>query len=242
MRNCLDCGLQLLQVCPLELSSEKMVKWQSIDYKTIGTIEEGNPRKASVLEYRKTLSCELIEYLKPKLRAFVLHNYIALWQDYQFREMFAPVPPSSLISCVDFFENYTLKVQNKIQSMYWHNDQITILVHTMYKLNPDWHAKNDESLLLKEFHYYVSNEKMHNSLFVPHCFMLNWDHVKSQGFMLENHIIWSKGRQFKSAKAWYFISRYLNLTSFAIMREGCQMVWNYFASGHGKGRWMAQVH
>ena len=237
MGNCVDCGLQLLRVCPLELSSEKMVKWKSIGYKTVGTTEEGNPRKASMLEYRETVPRELIEYLKPKLRAFVLHNYIASWQDYQFREMFGSVPPSTLISCVDFSENYTLKVQNEIQSMHWHNDQITILVHITYKLNPDWHAENDEPLLLKEFHYYVSDDKTHDSLFVQHCFMLNWDHVKSQGFMPENHIVWSDGcsGQFKSARAWYFISHYPNLTSSATMREGCQIVWNYFASGHGKG-------
>jgi hypothetical protein len=56
-----------------------MVKWKSIGYKIIGMTEEGNPQKASVLEYRETLPRELIEYLKPKLRAFVLHNYIASW-------------------------------------------------------------------------------------------------------------------------------------------------------------------
>jgi hypothetical protein len=151
--------------------------------------------------------------------------------------MFGSVPPSTLISYVDFFENYTLKVQNEIQSMHWHNDQITILVHITYRLNPDWHAENDEPLLLKEFHYYVSDDKTHDSLFVQHCFMLNWDDVKSQGFMPENHIVWSDGcsRQFKSARAWYFISHYPNLTSSTTMREGCQMVWNYFVLGHGKG-------
>jgi hypothetical protein len=144
--------------------------------------------------------------------------------------MFGSVPPSTLISCVDFSENYTLKVQNEIQSMHWHNNQITILVHITYRLNL-------EPLLLKEFHYYVSDDKTHDSLFVQHCFMLNWEHVKSQGFMPENHIVWFDGcsGQFKSARAWYFISSYPNLTSSATMREGCQMIWNYFASGHGKG-------
>jgi hypothetical protein len=50
-------------------------------------------------------------------------------------------------------------------------------------------------------------------------------------------VVWSEGcsGQFKSTRAWYFISSYPNLTSNAAFRDGCQMCWNYFASGHGKG-------
>ena len=56
--------------------------------------------------------------------------------------------------------------------------------------------------------------------------------------MPRNHIVWSDGcsGQFKSARAWYFISQYPNLISSDMMRDGCQMSWNYFASGHGKGK------
>ena len=48
--------------------------------------------------------------------------------------------------------------------------------------------------------------------------------------------MWSDGcsGQFKSARAWYFISRYPYLTTCDVLREGCQMSWNYFASRHGK--------
>jgi hypothetical protein len=121
--------------------------------------------------------------------------------------------------------------------MHWHNEQITILVHITYRLNSDWHVENEEPLLLKEIHYYVSDDRTDNSLFVQHCFMLNWDHVNSEGYVPQNHIVWSDGcsGQFKSARAWYFISRYPNLTSTAGFRDGCQLSWNYFGSGHGKG-------
>ena len=79
MGNCLDCSLQLLRVCPLELNFVKIIKWKSIGYKTVGTTEKGNPRKASMLDYHVTLPHELIENLKPKLGAFVLYNYITSW-------------------------------------------------------------------------------------------------------------------------------------------------------------------
>jgi hypothetical protein len=120
----------------------------------------------STLEYWETTPHEFVEYVKPKLTAFVLHNYVASWQDLQFKELFSSVPPNTLISCVDFSENYTLKIQNEIQSMHWHNEQVTILIHITYRENPDWSLENKEPLLLKEIHYYISDDQTHDSLFV----------------------------------------------------------------------------
>ena len=61
--------------------------------------------------------------------------------------------------------------------------------------------------------------------------------MRSQGFSPSNHIVWFDGcsSQFKSSRAWYFISRYPNLTSGVSLNSRCQMYWNYFGSGHGKG-------
>lgn len=118
MGNCADCGIELLRVCPLELASEKKMKWKTIGFKVVGTTDEGHPRKAATLEYRETVPREFHDHLKSKLMSFVLHNFVASWQDFQFRELFTSTPPNTLISCVDFSENYTLKIQNEIQSMH----------------------------------------------------------------------------------------------------------------------------
>jgi hypothetical protein len=77
MGTCADYGLELLKLCQLELGSDKLVKWKRIRYKVFGTTEDGVPRKAVTLEYQESPACELVEYLKPKLTAFVLHNYVA---------------------------------------------------------------------------------------------------------------------------------------------------------------------
>jgi hypothetical protein len=68
-----------------------------------------------MLEYREKTPRELIQYLKPKLQAFVLHNYVVSWLDFQFRELFTSILPDTLISCVDFSENYTLKFKTKFK-------------------------------------------------------------------------------------------------------------------------------
>lgn len=197
----------------------------------------GKPKKAIKIIYCETKPSDFIDYLKLKLPEFIVHNFIASWQDLQFKELFSSVPPGTIISCVDFSENYSMKIQNEIQSMHWRSQQVSILVHITFRLNPIWTLCGVEPYLLKEVHYYISDDKQHDSLFVQHAFMLHWGYLKSEGFEPANHIVWSDGcsGQFKSARAWYFISRFPSLTVSAKLPEGCQMCWNYFASGHGKG-------
>jgi hypothetical protein len=41
--------------------------------------------------------------------------------------------------------------------------------------------------------------------------------------------------QFKFARAWYFVIRYPSLIISDDLPNGCEMVWNSFITGHGKG-------
>jgi hypothetical protein len=36
-------------------------------------------------------------------------------------------------------------------------------------------------------------------------------------------------------RAWYFLSRYFHLTTSIGNTSGCSLIWNFFATGHGKG-------
>jgi hypothetical protein len=53
----------------------------------------------------------------------------------------------------------------------------------------------------------------------------------------KRHVVWSDScsAQFKAAKCWYHIACYYNYTVCEELPTGCQMTWNYFAPGHGKG-------
>jgi len=50
------------------------------------------------------------------------------------------------------------------------------------------------------------------------------------------HFVWSDGYngQFKFAKAWYFGAQYPSLTISNNLPNGCEMVWNFFATCHAK--------
>jgi hypothetical protein len=54
----------------------------------------------------------------------------------------------TIISHVVFAENYTFQVQNKIQSMYYHSYQLSILVHITYRVNLDYIEDGDEPRII----------------------------------------------------------------------------------------------
>lgn len=140
------------------------------------------------------------------------------------------VPAGVIVSHIDFAENYTFQIQNEIQSMYFFSESITILVHiTLHRGLAT--EDNDDGELIKHSHYYISDDKDHDSLFVQHCMMLHWEWMERMGFKPREHWVYSDGcaAQFKGAKSMYFVARYPGLTN------GCLMRWNFFGSGHGKG-------
>jgi hypothetical protein len=98
---------------------------------------------------------DYVKYLQPHLKSFVLHNYSACWQDVQFKQQLDQLPANAILTCVDFNENYTMKVQNEIQNMHWHNTQANILVVITYKYNPSYDPTLQKSKLFKEIHYFI---------------------------------------------------------------------------------------
>ena len=228
MGSCSQCGVDSLQLCPNEEANAAFkLKWRCFSYEVVGVNDDGEPRKRIQEVFMETSCVEFIDYLKPKLKEFVRHNFVARWQDVQCRVSMKELPADAILSHVDFAENYSFEIQNEIQSMHWHSSQIPILVHITYRLDP---LTNN---MVKESHFYVSDDKTHDTLFVQHCFLQHWEWLKLQGLTFQRHWVWSDGcaGQFKGARPMYFVSRYPGLTG------GCVMSWNFFGTGHGKGEW-----
>jgi hypothetical protein len=146
--------------------------------------------------------------MRPQLESFVLHNFLARWQDVQFKQLVETLPKGCVISCVNFSKNYTMRVQNEIQNIHCHNFQVSILVHICYMKLAQGQTSEDGSRVVKEVHYYVSDDIMHDTLFVQHAFMLHWHHLKHEGSFPKVHYVWNDGcnGQLKLARAWYFVS------------------------------------
>jgi hypothetical protein len=230
--NCVNCGVDFLPLCPIEEegSSSSLVKWKHFAMETI-TTKTGLQRKKLQLVYEETTSDKLVSYLKPKLKTFVRHNFVAKWEDEQFRTCLASFSDDTMVSVIDYVENYSFEVQNEVQSMHWHSYQVTILVHIMWVWNPHPDPNDESTKNIMTYHFYISDDKLHDSYFVQHCLQLHWDSVVESGFIPRNHWIWSDGcsGQFKSRIPWFFVARYPEVTG------GCNCTWSFFGSGHGKG-------
>lgn len=109
------------------------------------------------------------------------------------------------------------------------------MVHITYKksLNFDNTTPNQNPPILKEVHYYILDNKTHDSLFVQHALTLHWEFLKGKGCYHKEHIVWNDGcsTQFKSARAWYYVARYPQLTICEQRLEGME-----------RARLMMQVH
>lgn len=228
MGDCPHCGFQLLTFCPLELSSSNSftLKWKCFEYYQVGVdARTGKPKKRLKEAFKETAAHVFLSYMEKTVTTFITHNFKARWQDEQCQLMMKNVPEGVVVSHIDYAENYSFAIQNEVQSLYYFSTSVTILVHiTMWR-------EGDE--IMKQTHFYISDDKDHDSAFVQHCLLLHWDWLVDSGFSPGEHWVFSDGcsAQFKCATAMYFVARYPLLTG------GCMMRWNFFESAHGKGEW-----
>ena len=117
----------------------------------IGQNEDGCDRMTSKFEYKETTLAKLILYLKPHVQILVLHNYLAHWQDMEFKKELHLMLTGTMLTFVDFNENHSFKLEMEIQCMQWHNKQVTILVMITYRVNLSCDQCLPNSKLLKTF-------------------------------------------------------------------------------------------
>ena len=100
--------------------------------------------------------CDFILEFHGNIQQYIQHVDMAQWQDEQFRIWQDTFPLGTILSVVDFAENYTLQPQNQIQSQYYHSKQVSIMVHIMYRHGPN--SNEGKRVILKESHFYISDD------------------------------------------------------------------------------------
>ena len=104
--------------------------------------------------------CYFISEFHGKIQQYIQHVNMSRWQDEQFRICQDTFPLGTILSVVDFAENYTLQPQNEIQSQYYHSKQVSIMVHITYRHGQD---RNEEKrVILKGSHFYISDDRTHD--------------------------------------------------------------------------------
>jgi hypothetical protein len=58
-------------------------------------------------------------------------------------------------------------------------------MYITYHYNKDFDPVEPRSRILKDIHYYIYDEKEHDTFFVQHAFKLQWLFMKERGFFLK---------------------------------------------------------
>lgn len=168
MGDCSQCGVRKLTFCPDEIAEDsREVSVKVFMDVGIGQANAGgNEKKRKDLIVQRMKSATFISLFSAHLTSFIKHNFVFRWQAQQFKDCLLKFPSNVVVSVIDFAENYSFKIQNEIQSMHWWSTQVTILVHITY-------VRNAAGGVQKTLHFYISDDRQHDTLFVQHCFMLH---------------------------------------------------------------------
>jgi hypothetical protein len=117
-----------------------------------------------------------------------------------FRKLLATFPEGTVVSVIDFAKNYSFLIQNEIQSMHWYSDQVTILVHIVYRhaeQGVDGRKSTAENQdIVKELNFYISDDKDHGTVFVQHCMVdVHFEQLEEPKVTIQKHVVFSnRGR------------------------------------------------
>ena len=110
---------------------------------------------------------------------------------------------------VYFKENYIFEAQKEIQSEYYHSDQVSRFVHVIYRHAQqnvdDIESTNDNRHVIKEYHFYINDDRTHDTNYAQHCFDIIYGSLKIRGVVMNEHWIWSDGcaGQFKYSQSFF---------------------------------------
>lgn len=193
----------------LEKDAPAQVKWEiwKDEGKLIKATEEGT-------------SHDLAEYIATNTPQFLKHSYIKRSQAGSYQEQREKASSSSFnkksaLMQVDFSENFTCIAQDEIQSFHWVQPQVSLFTVSL------WYSGKQHPIVI------VSDNLDHSkNTIIPYIDKI----LKEIPNSIEEVKIWSDGpsSQFKN--------RYIAAGIDVLQRRyNKNIIWNYFATSHGKG-------
>ncbi|XP_041351558.1 uncharacterized protein LOC121370414 [Gigantopelta aegis] len=174
---------------------------------------------------RETTFEELIEATSDALGPFSLHLFNAKWQWQQYNVISGNVPPRTVVCCMDFAENYTVRPQDTPQGHHWTNTQCTIhpVVASYQCLSCDGGVVTDSIV-------FITSDQTHDYHAVQHFLAKSVELLQSENLSFDRLITFSDGAPTQYKNRINFVDCSHALVDFGVMSER-----HYFGSRHGKG-------
>ena len=181
-------------------------------------------KKRSIITKTGTLD-EFIKELKTEASPHALHMFNKDWQQKQYKELKNKLEPGSVISIMDFSENYKCSFQREVQIAYYSQDSAT--------LHPIGNYYNCTTCnkLIQESCIMISNDLIHDYHLVHSFQKTNTNHLKhTRNININTMYRFSDGcsSQYKSKGP-------ISDISYAVEDFGHKISHNYYGTRHGKG-------
>ncbi|XP_053398110.1 uncharacterized protein LOC123564904 [Mercenaria mercenaria] len=230
-RTCRECGVHTLKLSALELSDSDTFMWKK--YENIDTGKKdrrGKEIKKLRMVSTNTTRSEFWSHFKDILHTFPLHQFQAIWQKEQLKQITSNLPNNEIVMIHDYAEDFTCELQDEIQSEYFGRNEIALHVTILYR-HKTCHDCLSDNDIIKEYIFCIFEENTHDRDSVHHV-------RKTIMNYLRNDLNYNIGfiHEFSDGCSAQYKSRFcMNDISKSYEDFGCHCQRNYFETSHGKG-------
>ena len=113
-------------------------------------LKDGKHGKRCDLVIEKIPLYEFMKIFREKIiYEYARHTHRVRWLDLKFKLCKDTCPLDTIVSVVDFIENYTLQPQNEVQEKYYTSQQVSIFFHITFMHSPT--STEDDMKILREY-------------------------------------------------------------------------------------------
>ena len=149
--------------------------WKSSDAKfNYRAVEKDENGRLGVQEKKDRLPAEFIDHFQRQISGFPLHRFLAKNQKTEFNFLLKNLKPGYLVLVSDYAEKHTIRENEEIQSLHWHNNQVTIFNVVAHFVKYD-HETGDYKKM-KLYFAFLTKRPEQDNYFVAHCHqrVLQW--------------------------------------------------------------------
>lgn len=231
-RECSDCGPKLLNLLPHEESSndELSVHWERYEYVTL-KVKGGKTRRKLQLIKKKTSPHEMYEYFFELLKVYPSHQFRAVWQNKQYRNIVSNLPTESAVVVHDFSENYRCSERTELQSSYFQRSEVSIHVSIIHRHAVLEYDFIPESETVTEQFFVISDDLQHDRFYVTEVQKQISAYLQSIPIKIENMVEFTDGCscQYKSRNCMGDISTACGTLNYSKISR------NFYETSHAKG-------
>ena len=114
--------------------SNRIMKYKKYDYVDYTHVRDSTTTSRNINLVESDISLtDFINLFRNQIYKYIKHSHSARWHELQFKKSRDVFGKGTILSIVNFAENFTFTPQKEIHSKYYHSNQVSIPIHIMYR-------------------------------------------------------------------------------------------------------------